>query len=191
MSRVVWFSKRSFCHITAFPIFPIFTCFITAFPIFPIFMCFITAFPIFPMFACFITAFPTLRHMRVFDWVMLLGVRNVQALLLLAPFTGVQEIAGSIVGDTLAGIFNLNQWNNRVSWCSRSRLLEARGVGAGRSGAGRWLEGGEGILVSSMAVAVRSRTSIRQSLPFNAGAEHVFSPTRQTRLACTDERSGA
>ena len=41
--------------------------------------------------------------------------------MLLAPFTGVQEIAGSIVGDTLAAMFNLNQWNNRVSSLALSR----------------------------------------------------------------------
>lgn len=38
-----------------------------------------------------------------------------QALLLLAPFSSVKEIAGGIVGDTLANVFNLNHWNNLVS----------------------------------------------------------------------------
>lgn len=41
--------------------------------------------------------------------------RSPQALFLLAPFTGVGDIAGSIVGETLASMFNLNQWNNVVS----------------------------------------------------------------------------
>eukprot|EP00903_Cladosiphon_okamuranus_P011539 g10864.t1 len=35
------------------------------------------------------------------------------ALFLLAPFTGVADIAGSIVGDTLASMFSLNQWDNK------------------------------------------------------------------------------
>ncbi|CAM9718042.1 unnamed protein product [Scytosiphon promiscuus] len=35
------------------------------------------------------------------------------ALFLLAAFTGVGDIAGSIVGETLASMFNLNQWNNK------------------------------------------------------------------------------
>ncbi|CAM9823189.1 unnamed protein product [Pylaiella littoralis] len=34
------------------------------------------------------------------------------ALFLLAAFTGVADIAGSIVGESLASMFNLNQWNN-------------------------------------------------------------------------------
>lgn len=42
------------------------------------------------------------------------GCRHWQALFLLAPFTGVADIAGSIVGDTLASMFSLNQWDNKV-----------------------------------------------------------------------------
>lgn len=57
----------------------------------------------------------------MFLCVLVRGFRIGQALLLLAPFTGVQEIAGSIVGDTLAAMFNLNQWNNRVSSLALSR----------------------------------------------------------------------
>lgn len=37
-----------------------------------------------------------------------------QALFLLAPFTGVGDMAESIVGGTLASMFNLNQWDNKV-----------------------------------------------------------------------------
>ncbi|CBN77607.1 conserved unknown protein [Ectocarpus siliculosus] len=35
------------------------------------------------------------------------------ALFLLAPFTGVGDMAESIVGGTLASMFNLNQWDNK------------------------------------------------------------------------------
>lgn len=49
-----------------------------------------------------------------------------QALVLLAAFTSVREIAGGIVGETLASVFNLCQWNNRVSssvvWLSSRSL---------------------------------------------------------------------
>eukprot|EP00904_Undaria_pinnatifida_P008158 jgi/Undpi1/4472/HiC_scaffold_17.g07826.m1 len=55
------------------------------------------------------------------------------ALLLLAPFTGVQEIAGSIVGDTLAAMFNLNQMAKAVAVVSVHVVFEkvSRGGGGG------------------------------------------------------------
>lgn len=47
-----------------------------------------------------------------------------KALFLLAAFTGVKEIAKAIVGDTLASMFNLDQWNNKVQWWAVTFVCE-------------------------------------------------------------------
>lgn len=51
-----------------------------------------------------------------------------QALFLLAPFTGVGDMAESIVGGTLASMFNLNQWDNKVCIRYQCNLVVGEGM---------------------------------------------------------------